>query len=653
MAPIQRLLVANRGEIACRIIGTARRMGIHTIAVYSSADSHARHVDMADEAVWIGDPLPSDSYLNVGNILAAATSTQADAIHSGYGFLSENADFAAACIEQGLTFVGPPPDAIRAMGMKGSARQLMEDAGVPVLPGINAIEGDITEAAADIGYPLLIKPAAGGGGKGMKVVNVPQELDEALASARREAKSAFANDSLMAEKYLRAPRHVEVQIFADQQGHCIHLNERDCSLQRRHQKIIEESPAPGMTSALRTEMGNAAIVAATAIGYVGAGTVEFLLGADNRFYFMEMNTRLQVEHPVTEAVTGFDLVEWQLNVAAGKPLPVTQREVPLHGHAIEARLYAEDPLNDFLPVAGRIERLELPVSEDVRIDSGIQQGDQVGVYYDPMLMKLIAWGDDRTQAIDRLRNALAELQVIGIRTNRDFLCHMLDYSPFRQGALSTDFLDQHLAEVFTVPSELKTRAHTVAAVMALEQATAGDLASPWRANRNFRLNSRHAAVVSIVLDDRRIDIDIEQQGYSMRLTFDDKTSIVNILEVDESSIALVCDNLVYRQRYFRFGHRLTIISHSRVYDFTLPVEEANQGDAEGNVQAPMSGRIAAIIAEAGQQVQKGAALVVIEAMKMEHTVRAPADGTVHTIHFTEGELVEEGCELLEFEPASP
>lgn len=649
MAPIQRLLVANRGEIACRILRTARRMGIHTIAVYSSADAGALHVSLADEAIWIGDPMPADSYLNIERILDAAMSSNADALHSGYGFLAENADFAAACLTRGLIFVGPPADAIRTMGMKGTARRIMAEAGVPVLPGINAIQGDIQAAAAEIGYPLLIKPSAGGGGKGMRVVNGPDTLEDAIASARREAKSAFGNDSLMAEKYLSGPRHVEVQVFADRHGRCIHLNERDCSLQRRHQKIIEESPAPGLSPELRAAMGEAAVAAAHAIGYVGAGTVEFLLGPDDSFYFMEMNTRLQVEHPVTEAITGFDLVEWQLDIAGGKPLPVTQSDVPIKGHAIEARLYAEDPLNEFLPSSGRVQILELPFDEHIRLDTGIQQGDQVGVYYDPMLMKIIAWGEDRARAFDRLHHALTSTRVVGVRTNRDFLCHMLDYAPFRHTALSTDFLDRRLGDVFTAPSATETRAHIAAAALSLEQHGGQGSTSPWRTHRNFRLNVRHISSVSLALDDRRIEVTVEQRGHTTLMTFDGRTSHCKLLR-DGAFMTLTCDDVTYRMHVFHHGHRLTLVSDSRVFDFALPLEEAGEAEDEGNVQAPMSGRIAAILAHVGKQVEKGAALVIIEAMKMEHTIRAPADGTVHSIHYAEGDLVDEGCELLEFEP---
>ena len=650
MAPIQRLLVANRGEIACRIIRTARRMGIVTIAVYSSADEKALHVGMADEAVWIGEPMPADSYLNIDRILGAARDSRADALHSGYGFLAENADFAAACAERGIIFVGPPPDAIRSMGMKGAAREKMAAAGIPVLPGINSIDGDITKAAADIGYPILIKPAAGGGGKGMQVVHGRDELEQAIASARRGASTAFGNDSLMAEKYLAAPRHVEVQVFADSHGNCIHLNERDCSLQRRHQKIIEESPAPGLSPATRAAMGDAAVAAARAIGYVGAGTVEFLLGEDDNFYFMEMNTRLQVEHPVTEAVTGFDLVEWQLHVAAGKPLPVSQSEVAIRGHAMEARLYAEDPLNNFLPVSGRIQSLSLPdVSDCVRIDNGVGNGDQVGVYYDPMLMKLIAWGESRASAMATLRGALAETHLAGIRTNRDFLCHLLDYGPFRKGALSTDFLDLHLADVFGPPSEMKRRAHIVAAALALQSWP--DIQSPWATHRNFRLNGPHVARLTLVEGDKPIELELEQHGKILLASFDGAVSRVTAISLAHP-LQFTCDDSPFAIEVYRHGHRLTLVSHSRVMEFALPLQEAGLIDDEGNVQAPLSGRITAIPVSAGQQVSKGEALVIIEAMKMEHTIRAPADGAVHEIHYAEGDLVDEGCELLEFEPAS-
>ncbi|MEX2490118.1 MAG: biotin carboxylase N-terminal domain-containing protein, partial [Pseudomonadales bacterium] len=440
---IQRLLIANRGEIALRIMRTARRLGIASIGVYSRVDNNAMHVKACDESVLLGDAPPADSYLNIDKIIEAAVSLQADAIHAGYGFLAENAEFARRCAENDIIFVGPPPDAINLMGLKGLAREKMIEADVPVLPGIDHVNGDDVAALVDnIGYPVMIKPEAGGGGKGMKIVREPGELTAALETARREALSSFNDDRLMLEKYLDAPRHVEIQVFADSQGHCIHLNERDCSLQRRHQKIIEESPAPGFKPSLREAMGSAAVAAAKAIDYEGAGTVEFLLAPDDTFYFMEMNTRLQVEHPVTEAITGFDLVEWQLRVASGEPLPATQDQVTIRGHAMEARIYAEDPLNDFLPASGQIRYLDLPAeSADLRIDNGVATGDLVGVFYDPMLMKLIARGSDRNATVHHLRHGLQQLHLAGITTNRDFLLAILDNETFQNGEVTTNWLD--------------------------------------------------------------------------------------------------------------------------------------------------------------------------------------------------------------------
>lgn len=655
MNKIKKLLIANRGEIACRVIDSAKRLGITTVAVYSTADRTALHVAHADEAVCIGDPPPADSYLNTKVILAAARSTDACAIHPGYGFLSENADFARACAASGLIFVGPPADAIHEMGQKGVARARMAAAGVPVLPGINAVSNDadeILDQASAIGYPLLIKPEAGGGGKGMKIVRAPNDLMAAVESARREAASAFGSDRLIIEKYLVSPRHIEIQVFADNHGHCIHLNERDCSLQRRHQKIVEEAPAPGLTQQLRDAMGTAAVRAAQAIGYVGAGTVEFLLGDNDQFYFMEMNTRLQVEHPVTEAVTGYDLVAWQLKVAAGEPLPANQQDVPLRGHAMEARLYAEDPLNHFLPVAGKIVSLVLPTDAGIRIDTGVRGGDQASVYYDPMLMKIIAHGDDRATCMHRLRAALAATHLAGIRTNRDFLCHVLDHPPFTRGALGTDYLDHHLDEIYG-PTDPETRGVLLCgAALYLTVPDDSHPNSPWQSATGFRLNAPHVSSLTLTLDDTAYPISIQQHGAhksACRITVDSRTRLCN-LERQGEAFTLSCDGAVYKFAAYRHDHRITLVTDNRVFEFSLPFEEIHAAEAAGNVQAPMSGRIIGILVGAGDRIEKGTALAIIEAMKMEHTVHAPADGTVREVHFSVGDLIDEGREILDFEP---
>ncbi|MEX0941839.1 MAG: biotin carboxylase N-terminal domain-containing protein [Pseudomonadales bacterium] len=654
MSRINKLLIANRGEIACRIIDSARRLGISTIAVYSTVDKTALHVAYADESICIGDPPPGDSYLNTGTILAAAKVSSADAIHPGYGFLAESADFARACIGDGLIFVGPSADAIHEMGHKGVARQRMEEAGVPVLPGINEVSHDpdeILAQAEQIGYPLLVKPEAGGGGKGMKIVREPKDLIAAIDSARREATSSFGTDRLIIEKYLVGPRHIEIQVFADHHGNCIHINERDCSLQRRHQKIVEESPAPGLSQQLREAMGAAAVTAARAIDYVGAGTVEFLLGEHGQFYFMEMNTRLQVEHPVTELVTGYDLVAWQLKVAVGEPLPASQHEVPLRGHAMEARLYAEDPLHQFLPVAGKIVSLSLPLDPDIRIDTGVRAGDYASVYYDPMLMKIIARGEDRDACMTKLRAALGATQLTGIRTNRDFLCHILDHPPFRRGALGTDYLDHHLDDVYGPPDAEVEGAFLCGAALFLSMPAQQHLDSPWHSAINFRLNAPHTSTLTLVLDGRSYDVNIQpvasQPEWTCRIMIAGRTRLCRLLRQD-GHFDLDCDGTLHSFTASRHHHRVTLISSNRVLEFSLPFEETLVTEAAGNVQAPMSGKVIAILVSSGEPVEKGTPLAVIEAMKMEHTVHAPVDGIVGEVHFGVGDLVDEGRELLDF-----
>jgi 3-methylcrotonyl-CoA carboxylase alpha subunit len=447
-----KILIANRGEITCRVIRSARRLGIATVAVYSSADRNALHVEMADEAILIGDPPPRDSYLRGDMVLAAARRTGADAIHPGYGFLSENSDFCQQCSAEGVIFIGPPASAIEAMGSKSAAKRIMEQAGVPLVPGYHGDDQDseiLRAAANDMGYPVLLKAVAGGGGKGMRIVESADEFDRALAAAQREASKSFGNDVMLVEKYLRQPRHVEIQVFCDSHGNGVYLFERDCSVQRRHQKILEEAPAPDVDAKLRARMGEAAVEAANAIHYEGAGTVEFLLDRDGTFYFMEMNTRLQVEHPVTEMITGLDLVEWQLRVAAGETLPLRQDQLSINGHAFEARIYAEDPANDFLPVTGTLSYLQAPAeSRHVRIDTGVRQGDEVSVYYDPMIAKLVVWDEDRNSALKRLCKALADYRISGMTTNVDFLYNLASSSPFQQADLDTGFIERHHEEIF-------------------------------------------------------------------------------------------------------------------------------------------------------------------------------------------------------------
>lgn len=667
----KKLLIANRGEIACRIIKTAKRMGWDTVAVYSSADKNSLHVTLADEAFLIGNPPPAESYLVHEAILEAATASKVTAIHPGYGFLSENPDFAAKCSEKDIVFVGPPASSVNVMGLKGVARQCMQDANVPVLPGINKITDQTTpDEIAALGFPVLIKPEAGGGGKGMKVVRQVEELEAALVSAKREALSAFGNDSLMVEKFLVKPRHIEIQVFADQHGNCIHLNERDCSLQRRHQKIVEESPAPLFSDSLRQEMGEAAVAAAKAIDYVGAGTVEFLLADDNQFYFMEMNTRLQVEHPVTELITGLDLVEWQLRIALGEPLPLKQDEIGIHGHAMEVRIYAEDPANDFLPVSGEVSHLKLPESTEgiakLRIDNGIQVGDQVGVFYDPMLMKLIAWAPDRSLCIERLSSGISELEIGGIRTNRDFLHQLISHPPFHAGGLGTDYLDNNLEKVLAEKEAKELLIEKSAICLYLMHKNSHS--SPWNTQIGFRLNALSITKIELESENEIHALiikkeGIETDGSQFKVYLGDQTIRCQFVSLSHHEkgldtesgykhLTLVVDQIQYCFRIHQREDSITLFSDKYTTFFNLPNEESSHSDEEGGVNAPMSGKIVEILVSEGDNITKGSPLAILEAMKMEHTIRAPNDGIVEAVHFATGDIVNEGVPLFDFSQES-
>jgi len=669
-----KLLIANRGEIACRIIKTAKSMGWDTVAVYSSADKSSLHVKLADEAYLIGNPSPAESYLVHEAILEAARTSQATAIHPGYGFLSENPEFAAKCSEQNIVFVGPPASAVNVMGLKGVARQCMQDANVPVLPGINKITDKTTiDEIAALGFPVLIKPEAGGGGKGMKIVHREEELEAALVSAKREARSAFGNDSLMVEKYLVKPRHIEIQVFADQHGNCIHLNERDCSLQRRHQKIIEESPAPLFSNSLRQQMGEAAVSAAKAIDYVGAGTVEFLLADDGKFYFMEMNTRLQVEHPVTELITGLDLVEWQLKIALGEALPLTQDQIGIHGHAMEVRIYAEDPSHDFLPVSGEISHLRLPESmmslSKLRIDNGVQVGDQVGVFYDPMLMKLIAWAPERSLCIEQLSSGISELEIAGIRTNRDFLHRLISHPPFQAGGLGTDYLDNNLGQIIREkePKQLLIEKSAICLYLIHEYNQASNT------EIGFRLNGSSITKIEIESEDELHELTIETEESKFKVILGDQKLQCQLVSCsfgkgsyDEEShviapfndapynknIIIDVDQIQYRFRIHQREDSITLFSDKYTTFFSLSNEEQSHSEEEGGVNAPMSGKIVEILVSEGENIAKGSPMAILEAMKMEHTIRAPYDGMVQAVHFATGDIVNDGIPLFDFPQAS-
>jgi len=663
--PIRTLLVANRGEIAVRVMRTARAMGIRTVAVYSQADAHALHVASADEAYPIGPAPARESYLRIDAILDAARRSGADAIHPGYGFLSENADFAEACETAGILFVGPPASAIRAMGSKSAAKALMETAGVPLVPGYHGADQDealLAREAERIGYPVLIKASAGGGGKGMKVVRGAADFIDALASAKREAKSAFGDDRVLVEKYLTTPRHIEVQVFADSLGGAVYLHERDCSIQRRHQKVVEEAPAPGMTPERRAAMGQAAVDAARAVGYVGAGTVEFIAEGEH-FYFMEMNTRLQVEHPVTEAITGQDLVEWQIRVAQGEPLPLAQAEIPLIGHAMEVRLYAEDPARDFLPQVGRLDHLVLPAHlPGTRVDTGVRAGDTVSIHYDPMIAKIIVAGADRLEAVRRLEAALAATEVVGLATNRVFLKAIAAHPAFAAAELDTNFIARHHDALLPPPAPLDDTVLALAALSILkeearqsaETVDAADPFSPWGLAPGWRLNRDAHVDLTFADQERHIMVRAHFRPSGFVLSLPGGDMLVEGDGAADGTIRARLDGVALTARVIRTGARLTVFVRGgeHAVEFIDPrlASQAATGTA-GRLVAPMPGTIIRIAVEEGQEVTKGAALVVVEAMKMEHTVAAPRDGRIKALKFAVGDLVDEGAELLVLEDA--
>ncbi len=660
---IRKLLVANRGEIAVRIMRTAKAMGIATVAVHSDADARALHVETADEAYPIGPAPARESYLKIDAILAAAKASGADAIHPGYGFLSENADFADACAAAGIIFVGPPASAIRAMGSKSAAKALMETAGVPLVPGYHGADQDpalLAREADRIGYPVLIKASAGGGGKGMKVVRAAEDFAEALGSAQREARSAFGDDRVLVEKYLTRPRHIEVQVFADAQGDAVYLHERDCSIQRRHQKVVEEAPAPGLTPERRAAMGKAAVDAAKAVGYVGAGTVEFIAEGE-QFFFMEMNTRLQVEHPVTEAITGQDLVEWQLRVARGEPLPLAQAAIPLAGHAIEVRLYAEDPARDFLPQVGRLDHLRLPFDvPGVRVDAGVRAGDTVSIHYDPMIAKIIGMGADRAEAVGRLQAALAATEVVGLPTNRAFLQAIAGHPAFAAADLDTGFIERFAADLLPPPAPVDDRTVALAALaVLLEEARASaasadpaDAFSPWGLAPGWRLN--RAAYVDLTFDDRgaRIAVRAHYRTDGFTLDLPDRAMTVSGTVAADGTLVARLDGVRLKARVVRSGTRLTVFAGGaeRMVEFIDPrIASIEATGTAGRLVAPMPGTVIRVAVSPGQTVAKGAPLVVVEAMKMEHTIAAPRDGIVQAVNCAVGDLVDEGAELLVLE----
>ena len=663
-----KILVANRGEIACRVIETAHKMGIAVVAVYSDADKNARHVAMADEAYNIGPAPSKDSYLRADKILEVVKESGAQAVHPGYGFMSENPEFAQACADNGVKFIGPPVGAIEAMGSKSAAKDIMSNANVPLVPGYHGDNQDPAHLKAEcdkIGYPVLLKAAFGGGGKGMRIVETAEDFDEALASAKREAMSGFGNDTMLLEKYLTQPRHVEIQVFTDQHGNGVYLSERDCSLQRRHQKVIEEAPAPGLSDEVRVQMGEAAVRAAKAINYEGAGTVEFLYDVDGSFYFMEMNTRLQVEHPVTEMITGQDLVKWQLMIAFGQELPLSQEQVQINGHAFEVRIYAEDPDNEFLPATGALNYLHQPQQSCyVRVDTGGRQGDEVSTFYDPMIAKLIVWDENRERALQRMLVALEDYRISGLKTNLSFLTSLLEHPAFKAVELETCFIEKHNDSLFLADKAQDTQATTLAALFLMlkenqqscgRAANSHDSTSPWHHFSGFRLNAprRHNLGFTDSLDEHH-QVEVIAVGNSYQITTNDKTVNAEGSLCDGYLVAML-DGKQIKVKIAHTDNLLTVFNKQHATELTIDSDDEVQGEVEGDdnaLTAPMNGTIVAVLCKADDTVVQGQALVIMEAMKMEYKISAASDGTIKEVFYNEGDLVADGALLIDFEPAN-
>ncbi|MFS4438637.1 acetyl/propionyl/methylcrotonyl-CoA carboxylase subunit alpha [Paracoccaceae bacterium GXU_MW_L88] len=654
-----KILIANRGEIACRVIETARDMGVRTVAVYSDADARARHVELADEAVRLGPPPVGESYLKGDRIIQAAKDTGAQAIHPGYGFLSENPEFIAAVEAAGLRFIGPSADSVRKMGLKDAAKKLMEEAGVPVVPGYHGTEQDadfLAKEAEQIGYPVLIKARAGGGGKGMRLVENSKDFKAALDGAQREGEASFGDGRVLIEKFITSPRHIEIQVFGDDHGNVVHLFERDCSLQRRHQKVIEEAPAPGMTEEMRAAMGDAAVKAAQAINYSGAGTIEFIVdGSDglhpDKFWFMEMNTRLQVEHPVTEAITGQDLVEWQLRVASGEELPLAQEELAIDGHAFEARLYAEDAAAGFLPAIGRLDRLEFPW--DARIDTGVDEGDSVTPHYDPMIAKVITHGADRTAALDALARALAETRVAGLTTNKAFLHALTQHGGFRAGEVDTGLIGREL-DALTAEDDASDAAIALALLVARGHAHAGYHDGGLDGQlAGFRLWSRPRELVRIRRGEAVIDGFIRQTGpHDYVAMWEDKEVALSMPQYQERGQVWVAGRAHDDAFFAREGGDITTFLEgvTTVFHWVDPLEREDEAGGGDRVIAPMPGLVKLVAKSGGETVEEGDLVMVLEAMKMEHSMTAPRAGTLGALPVKEGAQVTAGDLLFEMEP---
>jgi 3-methylcrotonyl-CoA carboxylase alpha subunit len=660
-----KILIANRGEIACRIARTAKRLGISTVAVYSEADSRALHVELCDEAFCIGAAAANQSYLCGDKILKVARQSGAQAIHPGYGFLSENAAFATACEQAGIVFIGPPASAIEAMGSKSDAKRLMQAANVPLVPGYHGDDQEDKLLAAEskrIGFPQLIKASAGGGGKGMRIVNKVVEFKAALISARREALASFGDDRVLIERYLPAPRHVELQVFADKPGNVVHLFERDCSIQRRHQKIIEEAPAPGLDDSLRARMGEAAINCAKAIDYVGAGTVEFLLDSDGSFYFMEMNTRLQVEHPVTEMITGLDLVQWQLEVAAGLSLPLTQDEISLNGHAFEARIYAEAPEIEFLPCSGKLLYLRNPDTDSqVRVDTGVREGDEIGVFYDPMIAKLVVHGKDRRSALTKMLRALYDYQIIGLKTNIGFLSAVLSIDDFAQAAFDTGFIEKHRAQLLATDDLTPTQVILLTGLVQLltmrqtdlvTRTQGEDINSPWLDAGSWRMNQVAKHLLRFSDETREYQIEVTEQGSTWQFELDQAAYQLSGRIAGGQRLLAEIDGEKFDVPLVVQGDAIYLWQFDRQWQFNKysAVKAVLATDAgSADLVAPMPGNVIALPVGVGDEVRDGDTLVVIEAMKMEHSIVAPDNATVKEIFYQVGDQVVEGDQLIKLE----
>ncbi len=668
-----KILIANRGEIACRVAATAHRMGIKTVAVYSEADANAKHVAVCDESVLIGPAPAKESYLRADKIIEVALATGAQAIHPGYGFLSENEEFAEACAKAGLAFIGPPASAIRAMGSKSAAKALMEKADVPLVPGYHGDTQDadfLQEQADRIGYPVLLKASAGGGGKGMRIVEKSADFKAALDSCKREAINSFGDDKVLVEKYLTRPRHIEIQVFADTKGDCVYLFERDCSVQRRHQKVLEEAPAPGMTADRRCAMGEAAVAAAKAVGYVGAGTVEFIANQDGSFYFMEMNTRLQVEHPVTEMITGLDLVEWQLRVAAGEPLPKKQDELRIHGHALEARIYAENPEKGFLPSIGTLRHMSTPQAVTfelgkgsagldpaaVRIDSGVREGDAISPFYDPMIAKLIVWGKDRAEALGHMAQALSEYQIVGLATNVAFLKRLVESQPFSHANLDTGLIERHHAELFpsVQPAAMQVLALAATSLLTSEQSAHAAANDPWANTSGWRMNGTLLRQLDFADEAGAYPVAVGYRETGWTVMQGDRSMAMTLVERKGNHLVIKLDGATVRGTVVRDGEMFHVFTGGAHFplNYNDPLAHAGEMEAEGGrLTAPMPGKIVAVLVDKGKTVEKGAPLLIMEAMKMEHTIAAPANGTVEDLLYAVGDQVAEGAQLLAFKAA--